>query len=245
MQPTSQDLYDVIEATWPPLHCFKEGVWTLRDGAGGGKRAAAATATGLVTQDDLAIMETAMARLGQAPLVMVRAGQDVLDQFLDSAGYTVVDPVVLYAAPVDILTAPLPPVSAFAHWPRLAITTDMWAKGGIGPARLDVMARVKGHKSAVLARTEDTPAGVAFVAIHKKIAMIHAIEVSPNLRRKGTARNIMRAAANWAQDLGADQFSLAVTERNTGARALYTSLGLEVVGHYHYRLKEPTKGPSR
>jgi ribosomal protein S18 acetylase RimI-like enzyme len=47
----------------------------------------------------------------------------------------------------------------------------------------------------------------------------------------------LRAAVHWAQDNGATVFSLVVTEANSGARKLYASLGLNVVGQYHYRRK--------
>jgi len=55
------------------------------------------------------------------------------------------------------------------------------------------------------------------------------------MRRQGCAINILRAAACWAQDHGADTLSLAVTQANAGARALYASLGMEGVEQYHYR----------
>jgi hypothetical protein len=45
----------------------------------------------------------------------------------------------------------------------------------------------------------------------------------------------MREAAFWAQDQGASHLALAVTQGNTGGNALYSSLGMQVVGQYHYR----------
>jgi len=63
------------------------------------------------------------------------------------------------------------------------------------------------------------------------------LEVVPNLRRQGTARNILRVAAVWAQDQGAKTLCLAVTKANANACALYASLGMVVVGTYHYRMK--------
>ena len=67
------------------------------------------------------------------------------------------------------------------------------------------------------------------------------------LRRRGAdtsyqrdddvARNMMRAAAIWAQNHGATTLALAVTRSNVSANALYSSLGMTVVGYYHYRIK--------
>ncbi len=178
-----------------------------------------------------------MAALGQTPQVMIREGEAGLDALLADAGYGIADPVVIYAARVATLANPPPPISAFAHWPRLAATEDIWAAGGIGPGRLLVMDRAPAPKAAIIGRTEDTPAGAAYVALDQATAMIHAIEVAPAARRKGTARNMIAAAACWASAEAADYISLVVTEANAGARALYASLGMQVVGQYHYRRK--------
>ena len=171
------------------------------------------------------------------PLVLIRAGEEHLDQALAERGWRVVDPVVAYAAPVSALVAELPPLAAFAHWPPLQIATSIWEEGGIGPARIKVMERVAGAKCAVLARSGDRPAGAAFVACMGGKAMLHALEVRPHLRRQGTGEVILRAAANWAADQGAQHISLVVTKRNAAARALYDRLGMAVVGLYHYRMK--------
>lgn len=244
MLPSVQDIYEVLEATWPAARRVTDGPWVIREGCGGGKRVSAATTDETITPEDLRTMETAMERLSQPPLVMVRDGKEKLDTILADAEYKREDPTYFYAAPVKEIAGPLPDLSAIPHWPWLAITAEIWDKGGIGPQRRAIMERVNGPKTLFLARSSDTPAGAAFVAAHKKTAMIHAIEIAPKYRRQGAARNIMRAAANWAQNMGATTLALAVTEQNTAARALYTSLGLCVVGKYHYRAKMPQKGPS-
>jgi ribosomal protein S18 acetylase RimI-like enzyme len=145
--------------------------------------------------------------------------------------------VVAYAAPVTALIAELPGLTAFPHWPPLEIARSLWAEGGIGPARIAVMDRVTGAKAALLGRTGDRPAGVAFVACHGAEAMLHALEVAGSQRRQGLGRNLLHAAANWAADQGASRLSLVVTRQNTAARALYARLGMQGVGQYHYRLK--------
>jgi ribosomal protein S18 acetylase RimI-like enzyme len=143
----------------------------------------------------------------------------------------------LDAAPVAALQAELPPLTAFPHWPPLEVARSIWAGGGIGPARISVMDRVTGAKAAVLGRIADRPAGVAFVACHGPEAMVHALEVRPDSRRQGLGHNLLIAAANWAADQGATRLSLVVTRQNAAACALYTRLGMESVGQYHYRMK--------
>lgn len=230
---TPETLAQLMEATWPPARAWRDGAFTLRDGAGGGKRVSAASCEGNWAAQDLERLEALMAE----PLVLIRAGDKALDHALAERGWRLVDPVVAYAAPVAQLMAELPPLSAFAHWPPLQIAASIWEEGGIGPARVKVMERVSGTKCAVLARVGDRPAGTAFVATKGDHAMLHALEVRPQLRRQGAGEVILRAAANWAAEQGATELSLVVTERNAAARALYDRLGMAVVGQYHYRMK--------
>ena len=171
-----------------------------------------------------------------APLFMIRPQDSALDAALQARGYAVVDPVVIYAAPTDGF-APPPFFATFPHWPPLQIALGLWAEAGIGPARLAIMHRAQGPKAVILARTADRAAGVAFVALHRNMAMLHALEVPEPFRRQGTARNILQAAGVWARGQGADTVALAVTQANAGARALYASQGMRVVGQYHYRQK--------
>lgn len=234
MTPTT--LFAAMEATWPAASATRQGPWTIRDGQGGGKRVSAATADADWTEADIPQAEAAMAALGQSPLFLIRDGDAALDQALEARGYRIVDPVLAYAGPAAPLAqADLPFLGGFPHWPPLAIASALWAEAGIGPARLAVMDRVQTAKTAILARSNDRPAGVAFVATAGNIAMLHALEVTPALRRQGSAHNILTIAARWALDNAADTLSLVVTEANAGARALYASHGMTVVGHYHYR----------
>ena len=229
---TPERLAGVMEATWPPARSRREGPFRLREGAGGGKRVSAASCEGDWAEADLATLD----RMAW-PLVLIRAQDVALDAVLADRGWGIVDPVVVYAAPVAGLAADLPALAAFPHWPPLAIARSLWDEGGIGPERMAVMDRVAGPKTAVLARDGDRPAGVAFVACDGAEAMLHALEVRPAHRRRGIGTILLQAAANWAASQGAERLSLAVTERNTGARALYARLGMEVVGQYHYRMK--------
>ncbi len=228
-----QALAGLMEATWPPRQATRLGPWTIRDGAGGGKRVSAATAEGVWTQDDIALAAAEMQALGEPSLFLIREGEALLDADLAALGYRVVDPVVAYACTVDLGRPP--PMTTFAHWPPLAIARDLWAEGGIGPARVAVMDRVQGPKTVLLARQADRPAGVAFVAVSGRVAMLHALEITPLWRRHGSAHNIMQAAGQWAMDQGADTLSLVVTVANIPARTLYASLGMRAVGLYHYR----------
>lgn len=238
MMDTAQ-ICAVLDATWPAASMTRQGPWMIREGKGGGQRVSAATAETVIEQGDIAQAEAAMIALGQTPLFMIRDGDEALDTALEARGYLPNDPVAFYAAPVAaMIDESLSPMTAFAIWPPLNIAAELWADGGINADRLAVMDRVTGPKTSILGRVSDRAAGVAFVACHGDTAMLHALEVAPNLRRQGAANNIMRMAAAWAQDNGAKTLCLAVTKANANAGALYASLGMKVVGSYHYR-KQP------
>ncbi len=236
MTPDLARLLAANEATWPPAACHRIGPWMIRTGRSGGKRVSAATAKEPVTAADIPLAEAAMDALGQPALFMVREDQKALDTLLATAGYTVADQVAAYLGPATLDAAP-PPISAFDCWPPLAIQCDLWTAGGIGRPRMAVMNRVTLPKAAILGRINDRAAGTAFVALDHDIAMMHALVVAPEHRRQGAARNILRGALRWAQDQGAKWFGLAVTTGNVPARGLYSSHGLQLVGHYHYRMR--------
>jgi GNAT superfamily N-acetyltransferase len=238
---TPAALAAVMEATWPPAGRFAVSGFTLRDGAGGGKRVSAATALPGWTAANLQEAETSMQAMGQEPLFLIRAEDEMLDSTLAARGYAIVDPVVAYAIAATALPAP-PWMTTFPHWPPMAIAREQWAAAGIGPARLAVMDRVSGRKTAILARAGDRIAGVAFVALHEETAMLHALEVTPSQRRKGAAQNILAAAAAWTHDNGGSRLVLVVTQANQAARALYENSGMQMVGAYHYRQRLASDG---
>lgn len=232
------DVQTLAEATWPPAATTQTGPWLIRDGRGGGQRVSAASPCGDWGPADIPAAETAMQALGQSALFVIWPEDAALDAALAERGYKRHDPVVVYEIDCAALADPAPPfLTTFPHWPPLGIARDIWAEGGIGPARIAVMDRVKTPKTAILGRTGDRAAGTAFVATNGDCAMLHALEVSPALRRQGTAHNILRAAARWSLDHGAARLLLLVTEANKNARSLYASLGFSPVGHYHYRKK--------
>jgi GNAT superfamily N-acetyltransferase len=187
---------------------------------------------------DIEQAEKAMQGLGQTPLFMIRDGDNVLDKLLEDRGYAIVDPVVMYSIPVSQLTdVAIPRVTTFCVWEPLAIMAEIWAKGGIGPARLNVMERAK-CKTGILSRWNEKPAGAAFAAISDDVCMVHAVEILEHQRRQGVGVWMMRQAAFWAAEQGAKELAVLCTTANVGANGLYKSLGFCVKGHYHYRQME-------
>lgn len=228
-------LEDAFETTWPAAQTVRCGGFLVGRGLGAGGRVSSARACGPWTADDLDASEAQHAAWHQPPLFRVWDDDDRLIAALIARGHQPHIPTLVMAGPVAALTdRPLPPVTAFAVWPPLAIQRQIWACGNINPARQAVMERVPQPKAALLGRIHDRAAGAGFVALQGRIAMIHAVEVLPGFRRQGLARWMMRQAAFWAQDLGATRMGLAVSRANTAAQATYASLGFTVAGSYAY-----------
>lgn len=241
MIPSQSRLFEALEATWPAASRSESGPFTLREGAGGGKRVSAASLTAPLPVDpslDIAKAENAMRALGQSPLYMLR-GEGPLDAALAQRGYTRVDDTVIYVAPVADIAEPPKPVSLFSCWPPLGMQRALWAEGDIGPERIAVMGRASDPKTAFIARFRNRAAGAGFAALDREIAMLHALHVEPGFRRQGVARFMVTGIAHWAQARGAQWLALAVTARNAPARALYSSLGMVEAGGYHYRSLAP------
>lgn len=227
----------LIDATWPAAARRETGGWVIREAKGAGSRASAATLAVPATPRDPAPAEEAMQALGQPRLFMVRPGEEALDAALAARGYAATDPTCVMAAQVAELASDRPPpVTSFEVWPPLAAQREIWAEGGIGPARLAVMQRACTPKVSVLGRASDRPAGTGFAAIHDGTAVLHALEVRPSARRRGLGAHMVRALAFWAAEHGAGEMALFVTEANAAARALYAGMGFAVAGGYRYRV---------
>lgn len=191
----------------------------------------------------MALAEREMRLLGQPALFIVKDGQVGLDRALANRRYRVVDPVAVLAAPAGKPAGVLPQSgqAVFCAEPTSALR-EIWAAGGVGPARLAVMHRVRAPKAYLLGRYRNGPAAAAFVALHDGIAMLHALEVGPAFRRRGVGRMMSAAAAGWARAQGAHTLALLVLRANAAAIGLYKGMGLVECAAYHYRKKlERTK----
>lgn len=236
-EPDIPTLFAALDATWPAAEVRDVGGWRVRRGDGGGGRVSAATMLG--GPRDFTAMEAVHSAWGQVPRVMVRPGEaEVLDPELDAAGYGAPEPTAVLIAPSAAMAVGPERLTAFTvDWPPLAIQREIWESHGIGAPRQAVMARCETPKITLLGRMEDRPVAAAFVAADRGIAMVHAVTVAQELRRRGLARNLMRAAAGWAVAVGEPWISVQVSMGNAPAVALYRALGMAEAGIYHYRTR--------
>lgn len=224
-------LTDALIATWP------------RDPETGLICAGTELAT-FAPKDDatLAALEQQMRDHGQAPRFLIGPEDAQLDQRLAAAGYLSADPATLFAAPASAVATERPPaISAFDVWAPLRIIDELWADEGLDPRQRAGMDHLPAPKTAVLGRVNDRVAGAAFAIIHGNTAIIQAFGVVPSQRRQRTAINMMRHAAFWALDHGADTVAALVPAHTPEAQSLCASLGMRDVGHYHYRICMPNE----
>ncbi|WP_374298501.1 GNAT family N-acetyltransferase [Paracoccus sp. (in: a-proteobacteria)] len=225
-----------FEDTWPAAEYADAGGLRVGRGLGAGGRVSSARAVGTWRPDDIGAAEAIHRGWHQQPMFRALDDDTRLIDALRAAGYRRETPTAIMEAPLSTLTGqPIPPLTTFAIWPPLAIQRDIWAAGNINPARQAVMDRVAGPRTAILGRIDDRAAGAGFAALLGEVAMVHAVEVLPQFRRRGLAGWMMRQAAAWAADRGATRIALAVSRANTGARAIYDRLGfVEVAGYAYY-----------
>ncbi|MDK8874481.1 GNAT family N-acetyltransferase [Paracoccus sp. SSJ] len=234
------DIARAFESTWPAAEYAQAGGFLVGRGRGGGGRVSSARATRPDwSEADIARAEAVQRSWNERPMFRVADDDAALSQALAAQGFRHGTPTAILAADCARLTAlPVPPLTAFAIWPPLAMQRDIWSDGNVSAARQEVMERACLPKTGLLGRVQDRAAGAAFVALDGPVAMIHAIEVVPALRRQGVAGWLIRMAAAWAEEQGATRLALAVSRANTGARAVYDRLGFAELGGYGYWSKD-------
>lgn len=229
------ELAAAFRTTWPAAEYAYVGGFRVGRGAGGGGRVSAARAEGEWCAHDIPRAADLQRRWGEAPLFAVADDDPTLATTLEGGGWSLHTATVVLQTSVATLTdLPVPPVTAFAVWPPLAIQRDLWAEQGIDAARQAIIDRAAIPKAALLGRITDRAAGVGFVAVHRSVAMIHALAVLPEFRRHGVARWLVRRAAIFAQQKGAERIALAVQRDNAAALAMYSGLGFSEVSGYRY-----------
>lgn len=228
-------LAEAFEATWPAAEYADSGGFRVGHGAGAGGRVSSARAAGVWRPEDIPAAIAQHEEWQQRPLFRVLDDDAALIEALAGHGFRRENPTLIMELETQALTdREIPRVTAFPIWPPLAIQREIWASGNIGPARQQVMTRVPAPLTSILGRIEDRAAGAAFVAAHSGVAMVHCVEVLPALRRKGLAGWMIRSAAIWAAEQGAERIGLAVSRANGGAVALYREMGFREVAGYSY-----------
>ena len=237
MLKNGSDIFEAIDVTWPAEKFLEIPKWKLRRSAKGGKRVSAATAIGAPDISDIKLAENKMVQWHQDKLFMIKKNEILLDEALSASGYRVIDPTNIWSISSKNLSIQKTlPVKAFTIFPPLAIQRELWRANHIPPSKIEIMDRVKTHKTTIFGRINARPAASAFVAVSNKFAMVHALVVDKKCRRQGMGKFVMQKVGSWAYQMGAESVVALCTEKNCSANILYKSLGMQVIGKYHYRV---------
>ncbi len=226
---------------WRPEHTAAIGGWLLRAASGFTGRANSVLplrAPGLQLDDALAgarywYTERGLPLRMQVPYEARR----LLDAGLAERGWPADVDVAVLAARLDALRSVEhpgePPVDL-----RAAPGPEWFARyrGGAGlaqPAR-DLLTR---HDRAGFASVtlDGHVVAIGRGAVDDGWLGVTAVEVAPELRRRGLASAVMRALWSWGSAMGAERSYVQVSSANTGAAELYRRLGYWRHHGYHYR----------
>ncbi len=129
---TDAEAFAALDATWPAAEVAEHSGWLVRNGAGGGKRVSAASQISL--DADINVAADAMRAMGQVPLFQVRGDETALDDALEAAGYSIIDPVWIYSAPTaDLIDGLSEQSRVYRGQFAVAAMQEIWAAGGIEP----------------------------------------------------------------------------------------------------------------
>ncbi len=233
-------------AAWPATHVQQVPGWTLRHTPGAPwRRVNSALPDPLAGAADVDPVTRHYTGLGLRPCVQVTPLElhEALDARLAARGWTAEGATaVLTAALQETIAAASPAQSTSAtvtvneRWS--AAWLGAWAVAEALPERSaarEALARIPSPCAFALARLDDGPVGVGLAVRSRGWAGVFALATVPGARRRGVAKTVLWALAQWAQAGGADRLYLQVEDDNASARALYEHLGFVRSHGYHYR----------
>lgn len=234
---------------WPAPDRARLGDWLLRSAAGWTGRANTALPIGDPDRPlpaAIDAIEQWYAARGQPAMVNTPLPLAApVGAELDARGWTARPPTLVQTVALDRLRAN-PPAGDPADGEPATVEVDLadtptpqWLtvaadrKGGLPDAARHVLTAVDQVRFAHLYADGTLVAtGRGTVTGQGRWLGLSLIEVVPAARRRGLARQIIRALADWGADIGATDVFLQVEQRNTAAVSLYRSLGFTT--HHTY-----------
>lgn len=239
-----QHLEAVADRAWPAAEVIPYDGWELRaTGRGIGRRVNSVSTTAggtLPLAEKVAFAEGFYRPRGLAPTFKLTSASlpTDLDAHLAAAGY-------LLDAPVSVRTRALP-----ASLPTLPARleehpSEQWCRvnaaagehyGSAPAAFLDLIARISAPLAFACVDDGEETGAVGMAVAEGGWVGLFEVGTHPGRRRRGLARQVVRALLAWGVEQGAGQAYLQVMPANTPALALYRSLGFDEAYHYWYRV---------
>jgi N-acetylglutamate synthase len=232
----------VVDAAWPAPVRQHLGQWILRaaDGwTGRANSALPAGESGLPLEETVEAVQSWYADRGLPPKINVPLPlrRDVSEE-LDTRGWRPSPVVLVQVAPIARVLAGWPDHGSGALDLATAPSTAFLAaaaarKQSLPAAAHHVLTAVPEVRFAEVRDHDGTLVAMARGAVVDDWLHLGLVEVDPASRRRGHARLVSQALADWAAGRGATRAVLQVEEINTAAVNLYAHLGFST--HHHYR----------
>jgi GNAT superfamily N-acetyltransferase len=235
-------LEEVAALGWPAPETRWLGRWLLRaaDGwTGRGNSVLPLGDPGLPLDEALAEVTAWYAARGlPGRFTIPTPARELLDGALTARGWRPYNPTAVLTGDLSVLLRRMPAAG-------LPVTVEPepsgdWLslyhyRGGssLPPVARTVLAGAREPGFAVL-RDGGRPLAIARGSVDEGWVGVTAVEVDVAHRRQGLGTAVMRAILDWAYARGAISAYLQVAEENTGALALYDTLGFARHHGYHY-----------
>jgi N-acetylglutamate synthase len=228
---------------WPAARTDSVSGWSVRLSGGGSRRANSVLPLDFQGHFDTSVVEVEQMYRAQNTRCYFQVSSSSepgdLDDRLAARGYASEEPCLLLAKfmsatamPNDVLVMETPS----AEWLEIYTATLDTARS---TTVASVLQSVPEPRAFLLYVRHGKPLSTALVAVAPGgIAIVECVATRTDGLRSGGAKSVMQALESWAAAQGADTVALQVVTNNQSARGLYTSLGYNEVGRYHYRWRD-------
>lgn len=248
------ELARVAARSWRPVTSERLGDWELRAASGYTRRANSVLPLGdpgRPVDEALSAARDWYAARGLPAYVQTATGaegtEEVLCAELERLGWR-------REVSAEVWTGALAPVADREERVPVALARradEAWLsryqRKGLGEVALKVLGSGPSVWFATVpgAAAGAPPAAIGRCVVDGRWAGFAAVEVDPDMRRRGLARDVLAVLARQALAEGASAAWLQVETENTGARALYAGLGFAAHHAYHHYREPGTPGSGR
>ncbi len=234
--------------TWPARETSQLSGWLLRFTGGLSHRVNSVATLEFHGHDLTAAVdaaERAYRARGLPPMFQVTAATrpEGLAQLLSARGYVCVTPTLVCVAGVDIVRARCAQAADAQLLMQANTGFDTLVISGSpsqadGRERLEILSRIAVPHVRITIAAQGKPVACGTGALALGRVGINLMRTDPDCRRRGHAKHVLRAIADWSRAQGASEIFLSVEEANSAARRLYESIGFARAYAYRYYRKD-------
>ncbi|MEU1268074.1 GNAT family N-acetyltransferase [Streptomyces sp. NPDC005799] len=246
-----EELAHVASRAWRPVESERLGGWELRAAGGFTRRANSVLALGdpgIPLDEALDVVRRWYGDRGLPAYVQAATGaegtQELLCAELERRGW-------VREVTAEVWVGALAPVADRAEGAGVVLSREAdeswlarYQRKGVSEVALKVLGSGPSVWFATVPGAE-APAAIGRCVVDGRWASFAAVEVDPEMRRRGLATTVMAALARRALDEGASAAWLQVETDNAGARALYAGMGFAAHHAYHHYREPSSSGGGR